>query len=88
MVLTAHLTITVKQYRRTTTMINIPMHPTNAALKDAGYTIEEEEQIYDSQLQDILDNVSWYLDNYETLVTYKVGRIITTRPQPHPTNSL
>jgi hypothetical protein len=52
--------------------MNIKMHPRNALLKDAGYTIEEEERIYDTQLQEVLDNVSWYLENFQTMVTYKV----------------
>lgn len=53
-------------------MIKLKMHPTNASLKDAGYSLKGEENIYDLQLNDMLDNMGWYLDNFETLVTYKV----------------
>jgi hypothetical protein len=36
------------------------------------YTKEEEISIYDEQLQDILDNTSWYLENLDYLLAYRV----------------
>jgi hypothetical protein len=53
-------------------MMKIKMHPTNARLKDAGYTIDQEEKIYDDQLKDIILNPRQYLDHSDTMVTYKV----------------
>jgi len=52
----------------------IEMHPRNASLKDADYSIEEEADIYDKQLQHIYDNPGLYLDAIEGnfLRTYKV----------------
>lgn len=50
------------------------MHPRNAMLKDADYSLEEEADIYDKQLQHIYDNPGLYLDAIEGdfLRTYKV----------------
>lgn len=48
------------------------MHITNAKLEDAGYTIKQEEEIYNYQLQDIMDNTRRYLDSFHSMVTYKV----------------
>ena len=41
-------------------------------LKKSGYDLEEEEEIYDTSVQDILDNTRWYLDNLQWLATYMV----------------
>ena len=49
------------------------MHPTNAMLKDADYTILEEADIYKKQLQHLLENPRLYLDALEYLRTYKVS---------------
>jgi hypothetical protein len=53
-------------------MIQVRTHPNNNWLCDSGYSREEEQKLYDDQLQDILDNTRWYLDNLETLKTYRV----------------
>ena len=50
----------------------IEMHPTNAMLKDANYTIEQEEDIYNKQLQHIIDSPGLYLESLDFLRTYKV----------------
>jgi hypothetical protein len=52
--------------------MKIKMHVTNASLKDAGYSIEQEAQIYDDQLQEIFDSPRTYLDNLASMVSYKV----------------
>jgi hypothetical protein len=52
--------------------MKIKMHETNALLKDAGYTLEQEEKIYNDQLDEIQKNPRKYLDTFETMVTYKV----------------
>ena len=41
-------------------------------LIQSGYSLEEESKIYEKQLQDILCNLRWYLDNCEKLVVYRV----------------
>jgi hypothetical protein len=41
-------------------------------LKSSGYSLAEEEEIYEETMQDILDNPRWYLDNVEWLATYMV----------------
>ena len=48
-------------------------HPKfNNWLKNQGYSREEEGKIYDDNLQDVIDNPRWYLDNLEFLVAYRV----------------
>lgn len=41
-------------------------------LKGCSYEEEEEAIIYDAQLQDILENTRWYLDNLDYLPEYRV----------------
>ena len=48
------------------------MHKTNAALKDAGYSMEEESKLYDEQLEDIRQNTRRYLDGLTFMATYKL----------------
>lgn len=50
------------------------MHPTNSWLKDADYSIEEENDIYTKQLQHIIDNPGLYLEAVEanSIREYKV----------------
>lgn len=60
-------------------MIKVRVHEKNNWLKDAGYTQEEEASIYDAQLQDVLDNPRWYLDNCETVMSYRVSWINYSR---------
>ena len=51
----------------------IEMHPTNSALRDANYTLAEEEDIYDKQLQHVIDNPRLYLDSLEYQRIYTVS---------------
>jgi hypothetical protein len=37
------------------------------------YSINEEEEIYDSLLQDVIDNPRWYLDNCDYLSNFYVS---------------
>ncbi len=53
-------------------MIQIRRHQNNNWLKESGYTKEEEIKIFDDQLADLLENTRWYLDNLETMKTYRV----------------
>ena len=41
-------------------------------LADAGYTIEEEDKIYDELLEDIIRNPRWYLEQYMYLPEFRV----------------
>lgn len=49
-------------------MVDKTSHP-----KNWGMTIEEEAEMYEEQLQDIIDNPGWYLDNFEGLREYRVS---------------
>lgn len=40
-------------------------------LSAAGYNREEQMQIYAEQLEDILKNTAWYLDNLQFMVEYR-----------------
>lgn len=57
---------------KTRKLNEIEMHPTNAHLKDADYSIWEEADIYDKQLQHIYDNPGLYLDSLDKLREYRV----------------
>jgi len=50
------------------------MHPTNSWLKDAEYSLAEEIDIYNKQLQHVIDNPGLYLEAIEsgTIREYKV----------------
>jgi len=52
--------------------IKIKINANNSWLQEAGYSEEEEAKIYSDNLQDILDNPRWYLDNIGSLREYKV----------------
>lgn len=60
-------------------MIKVKTHKNNNWLKDAGYSLAEEQELYDKQLQDIMDNTRWYLDNFEYLPTYRLSWVIYTK---------
>lgn len=42
-------------------------------LKDAGYTMVEEEELYDTNLKDVYNNARWYLDNLDNMKSYRVS---------------
>jgi hypothetical protein len=42
-------------------------------LENAGYTIEEEAEIYDELLQDVYNNPRWYLDTLHYLPEFRVS---------------
>jgi len=54
-------------------MIRIALLPSNRSLSQNGYSIVEEEEIYDSLLQDVIDNPRWYLDHVDYLSTFYVS---------------
>ena len=45
----------------------------NNHLTANGYDIEEQGELYDSQLAEIYANPRWYLDNLEYMVEYRVS---------------
>ena len=54
-------------------MIKIALLPHSRNLKENGYSIEEEGEIYDELLQDVIDNTRWYLDNLDYLSFFRVS---------------
>ncbi len=42
-------------------------------LKTAGYTIEQEEEIYNAILEDVYLNARWYLDNLDYIPEFRVS---------------
>ena len=42
-------------------------------LKDLGYTIQDEADLYDQCLQDIFNNTRFYLDNFHLMQEFKVS---------------
>ena len=55
------------------------MHRNNSWLSEAGYTKEQERELFDKQLDDVIDNTRWYLDNLDYMVEYKVYWTCYTR---------
>jgi hypothetical protein len=47
--------------------------PHSNHLRDSGYTIEQQAEIYDRQLEDFAKNTRWYLDNYMYMPEYRVS---------------
>lgn len=56
-------------------MVGIRIQFTNGSslLDKSGYTLEEQGQIYDYQLQDVIENTRWYLDNIEFMREFRVS---------------
>ena len=54
-------------------MIVVSLKKNNNWLKENGYSKEQEADVYDSQLQDVIDNPRWYLDNLTYLKEYRVS---------------
>jgi len=48
------------------------IHTNDMSLKSNGYTLEQEEAIYDRLLEDVIHNTRWYLDNLEFMRAYTV----------------
>jgi hypothetical protein len=38
-----------------------------------GYSIEKERELFDEQIEDILANTRWYLDNLDCMAEYRVS---------------
>jgi hypothetical protein len=51
-------------------------------LRDNGYAVDEEAALYELQLQDILQNTRWYLDNLDYLRDYYVSWKNYSYPTP------
>lgn len=53
-------------------MIQIQISKINSKLKSNDFTLTQEVELYDRQLQDVFDNPRQYLDNLNFLTEYKV----------------
>lgn len=53
-------------------MIKVKLMKSSSLLKEAGYTLHDEVDIYNRQLDDILENTRWYLDNAYKLPEYQL----------------
>lgn len=42
-------------------------------LRDNGFSLDEEGELYDESLNDLLSFPRWYLDNVDFLKTYRVS---------------
>lgn len=54
-------------------MIKVRFAGKSQNLKDADYTMKDEELLYDASLKDVYNNPRWYLDNLEFMRSYKVS---------------
>ena len=55
--------------------ISVSLPDNRSYLKEAGYSIEEEEAIYNAVVEDVYKNPRWYLDNLDYLVSFRVSWI-------------
>ena len=53
-------------------MVIIKFLNKSSHLSEQGYTKEDQARIYDDHLQDVIDNVRFYLDNLEYLREFRV----------------
>lgn len=53
--------------------MEIEISKINNILKANGYTIEQEEAIYNKQLQELYNNPRQYLDHLDYMVEYRVS---------------
>lgn len=51
--------------------MELPLSTRNR-LENSGFSKEEQKIIYDTQLQDIIENPSWYLNNLNYMKVYRV----------------
>lgn len=56
-------------------MVGVQIQFTNSSslLAKSDYSMEEQGQIYDYQLQDVIENTRWYLDNIEFMREFRVS---------------
>ena len=52
--------------------MKIALLPNNGNLQQNGYSLEEQAEVYDYQLEEILLRTRWYLDNLEIMRPYRV----------------
>ena len=55
--------------------ISLKLSKTSNWLVDSGYTIKEQEKVYDDLLEDVLANPRWYLDQLSYLSEFRVSWI-------------
>ena len=54
-------------------LIQVKLIGNDNRLSSAGYTYDQESTIYDDNLQDVIKNTRWYLDNLDYLREYRVS---------------
>lgn len=52
--------------------MNVILRNRNNWLSKAGYTLEDEIEIYDENLNEVYLNIQWILENLENLNEYRV----------------
>lgn len=66
--------------------MRVKLFPKNNRLNENGFRVEDEEALYEAQLQDIIDRPRWYLDNLDNMREYRVSWVNykeTTVTLPH-----
>lgn len=61
-------------------MVVIAKNFNDSWLKNSGYSIEEEWEIYYYCLKDVYDNPRWYLDNLDRLPVFRVRFLNYSKP--------
>ncbi len=51
----------------------VKWHPKNNWLKNNGYTVAQESELYDQLLTCVATNPRWFSDNYDRLPTYRLS---------------
>lgn len=53
--------------------MKLNLFPQNNRLSDNGFSLQEEEALYERQLREIIANPRWYLDNLDNMREYRVS---------------
>lgn len=52
--------------------IQVDFKNNSSLLKNSGYSVKEEEELYDRLLEDVIQNPRWYLDNMLFMKEFRV----------------
>ena len=52
--------------------LKLALLKSNNHLSDNGYKLDEQEEVFEYQLNELLANPRWYLDNLDYMVEYRV----------------
>lgn len=53
--------------------MKLNLFPQNNHLRENGFTMAEEESLYERQLRELLENPRWYLDNLDNMREYRLS---------------